>query len=321
MPQPTLTSDNYRHGFVRQPLWQLIEVANYVLADPIRAVFTVTFNNTASPTQTIEVTWNGNTVTMEADPSPDDSGTQFATGSDNDDQADKFAEGCLANYYYARDYEITVLANVVTFTARQGGDEYAPTDPVITPGSLADLTETATGDDGVVQDNYSIGLRICIEEEWKSDEWTMLPEMYKIPVGVDEDAEVKFNLSPQLRAFCAPFFPDFGLSDGPVRAEGLQRRYFFEYFEIYGETPTPKAVQRLGDADTPKTCWFGGLQRRDRGDAIAFAEECTGTNPSKAHYFHTWRGRASQRRVSKTEPVYLNWYKWNISEEGEDPDL
>jgi len=307
MALPTLESDEYRHGLVRQPLWQLIDPVSHLLDPGTQEEFTITFNATASPTQTVALTYDGRTVTMTADPSPDDSGNEFDTAATAALQAQAFYEGCLRNYHLTRDYTISYSpgSTVVTFEAILVGAKFKPTAAVITPGSLATYSEIGVGSDATYQSNYSVGVRVWIEEEWKSDLFVPLPDLLGAPDG--ESGLVALDLSKMLRPYVGAYFPAYGQSGAATHAETTLRRWFFDYWESWGDTITPRATQRQGSTAAPLKAWFGGLYRADRPDAVAFMDEITDTLGD--HYWLTWRGRdGNKRRASKSEPVYLGWY-------------
>lgn len=284
--------------------WQTQPTSN---ASGTLNVAKINFDHVPSAGSIITITNGFGTVELECAGSAGDAGLHFRQGTDEADQAAKFAEDAARNYDLITRYHITSVGTYVLLRGRDFGDDYNPTSITCDEASVITVTNLYTSQDFIYQDNFSLTVRPRIADDTQPFGWRTLPEFSGEP---DTLKGVDFNLSKKLRPFLSPDFPDYQTSGYAFRHTKSVKAYLVEYFARQGDPAAPLAVHNFGTESAPKYAWLASYKDRDKQDFDSFVNRFTGVTGTPPHFFLTWRNRKAPRYVTVGEQHHLGWFHW-----------
>ncbi len=275
-----------------------VETDNYLINAGTNCQFKlVVTGGSSTPGEKLSFLFDGIFVEMESATVPDDSGLQFPLiGVMTDAQyTDALRIAFNKNYLLNLYYTIHIFTNEVYFTSKAENKYKATNFNALFSSDIPDIAKTVVtaGTDNTYEPNFFIGFDIYVETVRNSGNYTKLPTIYSVP-GTDQIAYT--NIHERLQSFVQnEFLPD--ITSYEICSEN-SKRFYFKYFEFYGETPTAKLVYTSDTYFVLK----GGLRHigynRDEYDSFWDFYEDT-------KIFLTWK---KLRHVDVAEKQWLYWF-------------
>ena len=289
---------------VRNAAWLEVTCNGYQQAAPVTSVTGVVFLINPDPGQKITITLpDGTSTVLEAvSGTPDDSGTQYEIEGTSGATIANLVATANTNHRLLQFYTIEDDAGQAVFTGRTPGAD-APT-MVFDSAPWGFVVPTNTGSNGTYAAGYQLGVNLWVERVWGSDEYTRLPD---IPSTPGADGRVRVDLSTWLKPYTGYNWPALD-ADEPVRSLSLQRRYYWELWEAYGDPVQPRAVQR----SAVRKAWFAGTRQADeytKWSQLVQWLDATNVDADFLTPWLTYRGRNGKHEVSAGQQHYLGWYQ------------
>ncbi len=263
----------------------------------------IVFQRAAVAGETVTVELAGQSWTFTAATSPDQSGLQFAIGANATAQATAFAAAFRLHHAMHAAFDVYTNAGEVSAYLRSpaAGLQAAWTPA---PVDLATVLLSAPCLGPVYRENMRLGLRLRVKDR-NTYPFLDLPELSASPTTrsgarwatSDPIGEVKWNVAPLLKPYCAPTWPGYSQEKTTVKTT-LVTPWTAWVFEVVDGTP--RKLVHAGD----RLAWFAGLRTRDR-----ISEESLVDFRVLEGSWLTYRGRRDKLEVSPAQPVWLLWFK------------
>jgi len=255
LTNPTVPPDV---GLAGNPLVWIINTDNQYSAAGDNAELWIKVLLPTTAGETFGIAWDTHDITFTCADPLDDSGKQFLPGATVNESAAKIADALEDNYYINKDFEITYGgADTVTIVAREKGVQYSIT---YDGGTISSTPTLVAGQDQVLRDYYELGINLWFHN---GTEYVKVGED-RLPPDSDGNAEfdVSHRLYAELQAIATKdailHFPDPAAVFFAYEQTELNRLYYIEYYEIYGDPPEAK----LMTIPTTKYAFFGGLSKK-----------------------------------------------------------
>lgn len=289
--------------FSRNPIPVEVTTDKLIATAGVKFARTITFINGPTTDGIIfQITWNGLTVTMTSETGTlTEDGEHYRAKAGGDTLAQwiaKFAADTAANFYIARDFDITYTTTTYTLTAKATGADYNITFNDI-PGTLTTdytLGAATTGVDEVLNDNFHVFIDLFTEiggpdriAMWRSD---------KAATGYFEK-QLQTFLHGKLKS---PFPSATNVDDVVVLDAGdLILKWWFKYFEYFG---SPAAAKYYYEETNSSDYFYVVMGGHYRNKSQAFLEDA-----DSDFRFLTWQKRT--KYVTKDQPEWLYWFVGN----------
>ena len=299
----------------RDPAWFEVQCDGYLTTAPsAHYVILLSFSPflpTAGDLITVYVPDGRSEVFEAVAGTPDDSGRQYQIGVDTAATHANLLAAFQNNYLLSGLYLIEyVNSATMQFTARTAGAGQLVLD--FSGGAWCLVGTTDPGSDGDLKANYRLGIAVYLETVWGSGIYQRLPEFHAYP---DPDQRVSFDLHTLLKPYLNWHWPSYNQST-ITRATDLQRRYYIERWESYGDPPQERQVDR----SSIKRAIFAGTQQLEHDQWVVMADTfingVSGVGP-----FMSYRDRGGKHEVSAAQQHYLGWYCNVARVSGEDHQL
>ncbi len=291
---------------VRSPQWLYLYGSRWTNAPSYTAKWGITVNEALASGTALRIVTDLGAVTLTAQTTPNDGGTQFLAGTNLTNSTDRLLAGLLGNPFLTRHYRFTRIdANNIEAEARVpgSGSNFRQDDSSVNPGTRADMVSLQAGSSQLWPESYSIVVRVFV---YHQGQWKMLPEEYGVPLA---NQRMEMPLSGVLEPYLKPDWPAVSTTGGLLRMTQAVMPYYVETWERYGDPPTDRLIARWGSDTAPKQAWLAGYQRAQYPSFAPFLARVLGVNPAP-HPFLTWRNRKARRYVTMAEQHYLGWYHW-----------
>lgn len=284
----------------------IIQTDNYILIPGTNTSFAITIDSIPG----IEDKYmrfvfpSGEVIEFVTKNTLDDSGTNIpATGSGLTAYTDAVKEAMQKNYSFDKYFNITRSGSTITFEAKEQTAETFVT--FFT--DFADFVWEGVdviGSEPTYNPNFSIGLDIYIEPVKWSGEYVALPTICLKP---DADQNVKVDISDKINSFVkSDFFKTIATYE--LCGENC-KRYYFKYYEIYGNNPTEKII----NTSSVYYVLSGGLRFIDFNSSVY---------SGYMHFYNVqkpWLTWKKTRRIVTSQTEYLYWFN-NYERIAIDPD-
>lgn len=270
------------------PLWLQTDelVLNYGTA------YSRSMNVAAVAGSTIQLIFNGNTITFTGSNTPDSSGLQFLTGAGvlHENIRDAFN----ANYLFSSYYTASIISGKLFIQANQVGAAYT-----ITYGTSTATFSTITDIPGVdfsARSNFNIISEVWAENNYGSGQYKRISTQLIAP---DFNQEVVFDFRKNLHALLdnAIDMPTYNMNTA-AKCTQIVKRFFLKSCEQWGLPP----IQRKMEIGEIKTAIRGGISLIESETHTSFL---SGGYVYSYKKFLTWR--PITKPVSKAQQEYLYW--------------
>lgn len=301
---PSITFSPSKLLPVRNPAWLELSCESYEQLAPQASVTELTFVTEPDAGQRIEITLpdGGITELVAVDTTPDDSGTQYLIGIISGATITNLVATANTNQRLLQYYTVAVVAGKAVFTSRTPGAN-SPRMVLESPAWGIALDSNA-GSNGTYAPGYHVGVNLWVERVWGSGDYSRLPDM---PCQRGADGLTRLDLATWLKPYTGYDWPALAASS-PLRSLQLQRRYYWEVWEAYGDPVAPRAVER----SSVRKAWFAGIAQADEHTRWSqLVEWLDGTNVNAGFLtpWLTYRGRDGHHEVSHAQQHYLGWYQ------------
>jgi len=290
----------------RNPSWLEVHCGNSITTPATTAVTDLVFilNPTAGNKLALQLP-DGGTVELEAVAgAPDSSGTQYTISGVSGETLQNLVATCNINLQVMEHYAVTFAGGNARFTARRPGAN-APV-VIFLAAAWGTTVVVTAGAAAVVPTGYQAGLRIWVEEVWGSGTYTLLRDLvYTLDALRNFREDVATLLLPYVGYTWLPYN-----NDDVHRTTSLQRRFYVDRWEAWGDPLTPRAVvSGVGDK---KKAWYAGTRNGQQYlywirlvDRIDIAT----VGASVQTPWLTYRGKNGRHEVSANQQHNLAWYQ------------
>lgn len=288
---------------VRHPQWLKATTNDVLITAPTNVTSGIIFLRAAVAGETVTVELAGQSWTFTAAASPDDSGLQFAIGANATAQATAFAAAFALHHAMHAAFDVSTNAgevNAILRSPAEGLQAAWTPDPV----DLASVQLSAPCLGPVYRENMRLGLRLRVKDR-NTYPFLDLPELSASPTTrsgarwgtSDPIGEVKWNVAPLLKPYCAPTWPGYSVEKETVQTTLVTPWSAWLYEVVDG---TPRKMVAVGEG----LAWYAGLRTRDR----ISEESLVDFRVKAAGAWLTYRGRRDKLEVSHDQAVWLLWY-------------
>lgn len=278
-----------------------LESDNFITTDAETAFLDILVNTKdGAEDLTFRLQWDDNDITFTSKDDPDDSGTQFESGSLYGTISEwlvEVASWLSKNEALNDDFYVYSSGDHLYFSSYEQSADYTLT--FTTSDFDWSVDDDNDGVDEVRSPNFSLtlSLHIFIEErlDYLSNNYDYYEKVKTWEVVPLDDSTAQFNIDSVLRSyFPDPQLPTFG-STSFEKDTSILLRYHIRYAEKFGTPPERASGSPVAD----KYALNGGMNRRDFEDEDFYSDLITGSSAR----FLTFS--PNEKRVLKDQHDYL----------------